>query len=535
MRFVLTALVLLCSLLPAEAQEVPREVIAKTIEEGVDYLVGQQQPDGSWGAVPAKASIGGMPVAKAALVTLALLHAKLPKSAEAVNKGVAYVTQHAPERMTYSAGAVLSMLFKHGRPEKHTRLIHEYMWRLIQSQKPKGPQAGSWGYYMVAWGPRSRDRTEPEGWDVVAGRSDQSNMQFAVLALHFARRSGYQVPRKTWERVHTYYVANQNQDGGWGYYGEPYLREHNEPLRGAQSNPNMTLASTISLYLVEEALYTTRRDQSTPPKHSRTFEAGLKWVADNWRSRMSTYGWYAAERLGILTGRSNFGTHWWYQEGARHLTTNRNWQVGQGDRICATALAVLFLARGLEPIIINKLQRTGDWNNTPHDAQHVVEHIEHHFQKGVQWRIVTLDAPMELLLKTPILYITGGQKLILSEAEKAKLKSYVEQGGCILGVAYGGRKPFDESFRALVAELFPEGKLARLPKDHTIYTSPKRLGYKPALEELKLGGQQGRPAVIYSPYDLCTRWNSASKTAIPALDIAANVYFYVNQHSPLTK
>jgi len=286
---------------------------------------------------------------------------------------------------------------------------------------------------------------------------------------------------------------------------------------------------------VEEALYTTRRDQSSPPGNSRAFEAGLKWVGDHWRNDLSTYGYYAAERLGILTGRSNFGTHWWYQEGAKRLITNRDWKVDQGDQVCATALAVLFLARGLEPIIVNKLQRTGDWNNTRHDVQHLVEHIEHRFQKGVQWRIVTLEAPMKLLLKTPILYMNGRKELVFSDEEKAKLRSYVDKGGCIFGMAHGGSKTFDKSFRALVAELFPEGKLNVLPEEHVVYTTPRRITSKTRLEVLTLGAQASRPAVIYCPHDLCNRWNTGGRRAEPVFDLGANIYFYVSKHLPLTK
>ena len=527
--------VLFCCGVVASGEEVSRKRIAWTIEEGVDYLITQQQADGSWGSVGPKEEIGGLPVAKAALVTLALMHANLPKGADSQNKGFAYVTQHEPELMTYAAGAVLSMLYKQGHPEKFAPLIDEYIYRLIRSQKLTGVQAGSWGYHLIPYGPKdTKNRNTPVDKEIALRfRSDQSNMQFAVLALHFARLSGYQVPKRTWEMVRQYYVVNQDQDGGWGYYGDAFRRTQGRGPGG--SNSNMTIASTISLYLVEEALRTTEHRQCRAPEISRSYEAGLKWVGEHWNPNLCTYGWYAVERLGILTGRSNFQSHDWYEEGAQSLTTDRNWSVDQGDKICSTALAVLFLARGLEPIIINKLQRTGDWNNDPYDAMHVVEYISQRFQKPVQWRVVTLDAPMEQLLRTPILYINGHDKLLFSDEEKTKLKTYVEKGGCLFGMACCGRKPFDDSFRALAAELFPDSKLTALPDGHDVYTTPRRLGYKPKIEELKIDAQKPRPAVVYSAYDLCCRWNTGGDKAGPSLDLAANIYFYVSKNSPLVK
>jgi len=536
MRYVMTVLFLAGCVAVATGQEVSRKRIAWTIEEGVDFLLGQQQADGGWGSLKDKEDMGGLPVAKSALVTMALMHANLPKSAPAQTKGFAFVVQHEPERATYSAGAVLSMLYKQGHPEKYSDLINEYIYRLIRSQKITGVQAGSWGYNLEPYGPKDEEHRNTSVDDDIAlrWRSDQSNMQFAVLALHFARLSGYQVPRKTWEMVKAYYVGAQHTDGGWAYYGDAYARTTPGGNVGA-SNNNMTIASTISLYLVEEALQSTEHRQCRPPDVSRAYEAGVKWLTDNWKGKLDTYGWYAIERLGILTGRSNFGSHDWFEEGAQSLTTDRNWTVDQGDKIASTALAVLFLARGLEPIVINKLQRTGDWNNDPYDIQHVAEYISQRFQKPVQWRVITLDASMEQLLRVPILFLNGHEKLVFTDEEKAKLKGYVEKGGCIFGMACCGKKPFNDSFRALIAELFPESKLIPLPESHDIYTTPKRLANKPRLEELRFDLQKPAPAVIYSPYDFCCQWSTGGGKSTAPLDLAANICFYVTRHSPLTK
>ncbi|GAG01654.1 unnamed protein product, partial [marine sediment metagenome] len=253
--------------------------------------------------------------------------------------------------------------------------------------------------------------------------------------------------------------------------------------------------------------------QCKAPPESGPVNNGIKWISENVDyDRLETYGFYALERLGILSGLSEFGGKPWFDEGASRLVRNRSWRShgasSSGQQIGA-AFAVLFLSRGLEPIIINKLKRhgTNDWNNDPYAIKHLVEYISSRFQHPKQWRIVTLDADVDFLLRVPILYINGHEALKFTAAEKTKLKEYVGRGGTVFGMACCGKKAFDESFRALVAELWPEGELRDLPKTHPIYKHPRPLAVKQKLLGLALKQSQGRLGVIYSPHDLCCRWH----------------------------
>jgi hypothetical protein len=295
---------------------------------------------------------------------------------------------------------------------------------------------------------------------------------------------------------------------------------------------NMTMAGTASLYICEEMLLPEEKEQCAPPPGMDAVERGLKWIAERWRIIDSdTYGLYTLERLAIIMGRSNIGPHEWYSKGAGALVTDRQW-------ICyfrpfgavPTCFGVIFLARGLDPIVINKLERRGtqDWNNTPCDVKHLVEHIQDHHQQAVQWRIVTLDAPLELLLRTPILHISGHDKLDFNDAEKAKLKAYVEGGGTILAQACCSRKPFDESFRALVKEVFG-GELQTIPKTHPIYErmALKDETLKPKIEVMRLDSQRGRPAIIYLPNGIARQWHRGGERARDFLAVGAAIYLYV--------
>jgi len=195
------------------------------------------------------------------------------------------------------------------------------------------------------------------------------------------------------------------------------------------------------------------------------------------------------------------------------------------------AFGILFLSRGLEPIIVNKLKRSGDWNLHLHDIQHLVEFTSEKYQYGKQWRIVTLEPSVDYLLKVPILCISGHVKLIFTDEEKAKLKTYVERGGTILGEACCSQKPFAESFEALVAELWPDGKLEDLPDTHPIYDYRRRLDgtVKPRLMGLRLQANQGRIGVIYMPNGISCQWERGGSRAEQSFLFGSNVILYIDE------
>jgi hypothetical protein len=94
------------------------------------------------------------------------------------------------------------------------------------------------------------------------------------------------------------------------------------------------------------------------------------------------------------------------------------------------------------------------------------------------------------------------------------LRQYFAKGGFLLADPACGSKEFDRAFRKLVAAVFPDRKLVRLPLDHKVFKtaySIKKVKYKkpvltespglevPVLEGIAVGG---RLAVVYSPYNL---------------------------------
>jgi hypothetical protein len=509
------------------SEQVPLDQIQDAIREGCERILRTQREDGALVIDTRHFGPEGVyvyPVGVVSLGVLALEHA-LPhlkgetatRARDAVQKGLAWISQQKLDPMTYSAGLVLSALYQ-DHPDKHRRLIGDYAEMLVISQHQKGHDTGFWGYNLyLPQRYQARDKALP-----TLLRGDHSNTQFAVLGLLFAEHSGFQIPKKTWSLLRQHYIDFQNQDGGWSY-GPDYARKG--------SYANMTLASTISLAICEEMLFAGEHRQCVAPPESRPVEKGLQWIGENLKyDELETYGFYALERLGILSGLSEFGGKAWFDEGAVRLAKNRNWQAHAcyGTEV-GTAFAVLFLSRGLEPVIINKLKRTGDWDNDPYDIKHLVEYITTYFQHPKQWRIVTLKADVDFLLRVPILYVSGHETLQFTDAEKDKLKQYVEQGGTIFAMACCAKGDFDKSFRSLLAELWPGETLQELPKTHPVYENPRPLATRPQLLGLSLNRGQGRLGVIYSPHDMCCRWHMGGTRAKPVFDVGTNIFFYVDK------
>jgi hypothetical protein len=125
------------------------------------------------------------------------------------------------------------------------------------------------------------------------------------------------------------------------------------------------------------------------------------------------------------------------------------------------------------------------------------------------------------LTKFKFVYLHGRKRIDLDAEEIKNLKAHLELDGLLFADAACGRKEFDESFRTLMAKMFPDKKLELIPPGDTLYSEAvngaelrtvKRReksdgtgsdgGYRelpPHLEGIKI---DGRWAVIYSKWDV---------------------------------
>src|SRR5207253_1699022 len=97
------------------------------------------------------------------------------------------------------------------------------------------------------------------------------------------------------------------------------------------------------------------------------------------------------------------GANDWYGKGAEFLVhkqyTDGSWPGEFGaDKIASSALALVFLSRGMEPVAINKIDYAPDpagkqqpnWNNRPRDVANVVRWAGRQSERELRWQIVSL-------------------------------------------------------------------------------------------------------------------------------------------------
>src|SRR4051812_18267759 len=531
--------------LPASFAQRPKErpidaaqVIA-AIDHAVAFLKREQLARGNW------SEFTGYDCGVTSLCTLALLNSGLTIDDPAVAKAVAYLRGVELEK-TYSV-SLQTMVLCAAEPKRDMLLIRRNAQWLEAHQLKDGPRKGAWSY------------PGPGG--------DNSNSQFAVLALYDAQRVGVDIDRKTWELAADYWRRTQNEDGSWGY------------VPGDAGTGSMTCAgigglavSTAALESGDAAVENGKVICCRPHVSEDKLDRAIDWLG----SRFSVihnprpagggqsclyYYLYGLERSGRLTARRFIGKHDWYREGAELLIREQdslshywkgNWYAERDPRI-STAMALLFLSKGRRPIIMAKVKYgEGDaWNQHRRDAAHLTEYTEEAWGLGLTWQVMDpADATVEDLLQAPILYISGSQAPNLLPHAK-KLRDYVDRGGFIFAEACcsdSGR--FNSVFRQLMATVFPEPeyKLAPIAPGHPIWrmqdivrpNSP----YAGHLQGIEYGC---RTCVVYCTEDLSCYWELArpgqwtrnapdvTEHIADALAIGVNVLTYATNREPKGK
>ncbi len=481
---------------PAVAQEIEASRVAKAIQQGVDYLKRRQRADGSW------EEWMNAPGGVTALCTLALLNSGVPPTDPCIAKALTRIRK-SQLASTYVA-SLETMVLCRAEPSRDLVTIRRNVAWLERKQVPDGPAKGAWAYPV--------------------GSGDNSNAQFALLALHEAEQIGVEVSGQTWRWAKAYWEDCQNIDGSWGYQ------------KGNPGTGSMTCAGIASLVIVRDRV--NPADAQVDGDRIRCCGAqrenindrlqnGLAWLGRNFsvtanpgsaRQLWTFYYLYALERVGRMTAQRFIGGHDWYREGADFLVGKQDAMSGfwrgagsaEMDEEIATSLVLLFLAKGRRPVVLAKLKHTtpSDWNQHRGDVANLTRYIESRWKRELTWQVVDLKAATsEDLQQTPVLYLCGSQSpLPEAPAEQdrlaQKLRDYLDRGGFLLAEAYCNPMDFDTGFRQLMTKIFPEPEYAlrMLPAEHPAWYAEEAVD--PNHLRPLLGVDFGcRTAVIYVPPD----------------------------------
>jgi|SRR5579883_23503 len=377
---------------------------------------------------PAGAPLPGVPngvgvnpnVAATALAGLALLEAGTPANDPAIKAITGIVRKDAyRENQTYHVALCLMYLDRFGDPADEP-LIQILAVRLLVGQT----NGGGWGYQCIGGVPGEDEKrlreikadhtpgklhpdVEKYGQMLVAARAqaaangsvtidDNSNTQFALLAIWMARKHGVPV-EPALDLIEKRFMGSQDQrTGNWPYSG------------GVPGGMNVGMPGTPSMYcagLLGMATSVARREErrlktdqppspkpntpqktdnkpndpfyNPPPKEpakkpaanrpidardlvvQRAFAGLGLTLADQIRGGVSLgtlthgngdlYFFWSMERVGVIYGVDKIGGHDWYELGStiivRAQAPDGSWNFGSYGAEVNTAFAVLFLCR----------------------------------------------------------------------------------------------------------------------------------------------------------------------------------------------
>lgn len=530
----------------AQSKDITAKEVIRSIELGKSYLARQQNDDGSW-TVPVNGP-SDFTTGVTSLALLSLLNSGMTLEDRTVQKALGYLRNKVrqPEQPDWIYEIALMAMALEAADDGNRDLvrIQRLADKLESSQnKGGGDHRGSWGYTA-------------SGQNRARWKGDRSNAQYAILGLHAAAEAGVSIKRSTWERARQHWLDSQRTDGGWNYTSESNFS--NQPSTGS-----MTAAGVASLVICNSHLHDPKQDE-TPDgeplccrmqQEDQALEKALAWMGRERNFRVGfnpgnneriLYYAYGIERAGRMSARRFFGKHDWYREWARYLVNKQNqiqdigsWK-GDGpyekQPVIGTSFALLFLSKGLSPVLIQKLKygeaenaqqvKTNNWNRHPSDIRRLTEHVSKlpKWPKLVTWQVLNLNQAVENFQKAqedkktdalaeirqaPILFLSGDAAYDFSQDETRLLRGYVDQGGFILGMANCPENDngFEQSFRKLIAQMYPAGEatLQPLTKEHLVFRSE----YPMKGEDFDLHGVDVgcRTAIMFSRDDLACLWD----------------------------
>ena len=503
--------------------------IKKAIARGVDYLLGQEV-NGNWDPdLNGRRSImlGG----ESALVLESLLQVEQ--------------SLHLPQVYIFNSRmrAAISYVAKLRTPTTYVASFQANDMNLLPAKR-QYHDALLWDMrYLIgaeAAGAYSYQNPRAQGFGRGFSRWDNSNSQYGVLGMWACADSGLEVPAFYWRAVAYHWHHTQLSSGAWVYTqgrGSGWGR-------GFMGNPRtMTPAGLASLFIADSYTSSSFALKTQPDK---SLLNGLSWVNRHFSpGNENLYEMYGDERVALASGLKYFGSADWYRAMANVLLNaqhrNGSWSPGfalaDRDRLIGTAYALLILARGMNPILINKLQYTpqqyGSWNDRPWDAANFTAWVSRTYETAMNWQVVNVEAPARQWADAPLLLITGSQDPHFTAADLVKLEQYIDAGGMVFSSSDADSPAFTRAMERYATEIgHGRFQVRKLAATSAIYSMQP--WYHLRSPPFLLGVWNGvRYVWIISPQDFGAIWQRRSTSASDYWQIPTNIYLYATGKSGL--
>ncbi|MCE5278632.1 MAG: DUF4159 domain-containing protein [Planctomycetaceae bacterium] len=451
---------------------------------------------------------------KTGIVVYAMLSAAADAKASPLREALEWLTA-AELNGTYAVAMRACALAQLKGKEPHPQLSKDVAWLIAA--------AGADGSYTYT----SKDGAATAD----SAAYDNSNSQAAVMAVAAGQHRGLGVPVDYWQKVERHWLRQQQVDGGWGYV-----------VRGGAGRPqtygSMTAAGLASLYACFDVLHRQEYLRPLTPEYKPIAEA-LGWLDKNYQPDANPhkgpnyyYDWLLAlSRVGAACGRKQFAAQDWYAHSLRELLDRQNSDGSWGDGPVPTAMAMLTLAQGYQPVLVNKLRYEGKWNVRPRDAAMLCQYIGYTFERPLAWQVVDVDSDYRTWLDAPILYISGAGRVQFSDEQIARLRDYVLAGGLIVSESAGNSGSFTLDMHEAYGRMFPNLALRQLPAAHSVYSGYFTLGDTAGLWGISNGV---RPLAVHAPRELSLALElGPDKANRPVFELMGNIYMLASDKGNL--
>ncbi|KPK85536.1 MAG: hypothetical protein AMJ81_03435 [Phycisphaerae bacterium SM23_33] len=241
---------------------------------------------------------------------------------------------------------------------------------------------------------------------------------------------------------------------------------------------------------------------------------------------------------------------------------HQDYALAMGTNIVTCTLANLKYARAFatekifhgtyektrDRLVIGQIRHNGDWDPTPHGLPNLMKYLAASTTLNVQFKRDTVDLTEDKAFDHAVLYMTGLRDFKFSQAEVARLRTYLSSGGVLVADAAAGRRAFDAAFRREIKRVLPEAELKPIALDSPLFEAPFKVrtadyteavkASQPELNAPHLLGidMEQSLCVIYSPYSLGNGWEQIAYTYNlgfsdeDALRLGVNVLTYAVTH-----
>ena len=490
------------------------EAVDKAVERGAKWLWSKQKADGSWPPYDKGESVF-YPAGPTALAARALLESGVNPQAPRMAKALDWLAkQKITKTYTLALRANVWAVANRTTDGKYRKLLQRdvvQFWRSTSN--------GAYSY-------ESKGRPPSKG--KVAPWWDNSNTAYGLMGIGAGARDRLEVPSMYWQVSLEHWLRSQREDGGWSY----------APRHSGGSTPTMTLGGIASLCTCFENMYLDKYVRCERPGQFPPLKNALDWLGkhiDKAMEKPDGYFLCALARAGLLTGYKHFGEVDWYCRGASHLLRTQQkdgcWS-GRFGAPVETAFAVMFLSEGRRPVVLNKLQFPGDWNNRPRALAALTQWLSRLGGRTVRWQVVNVSAPVAVWHDAPVLCICGALAPRLTAADIDKLRTFVLQGGTIFSVTECDGQGFSAGIRQVYARMFPNYQLVPAGRAHPIHNREVlfTLAGRPKFHIMSNGV---RPLIIHTDEDLALSWQlRRTATQRRAFEAAANAIVYATGQWP---